>query len=144
MTLRHAATLIAVAALAVPGLTAAEAAGPAFKIHAKVKMVSGGGTVLRQKGSFSGAPLGRGTVDVSTRLGARKGTRVTFVLKNGRGSVRGAGYADVKFKGTNITYTGTARISGGTGDFAGLRRNGLRFSGTGDLAGETFVVDIAG
>ena len=33
---------------------------------------------------------------------------------------------------------------GGTGAFAKIRRAGLRFSGRGDLAGETFAVDIGG
>lgn len=138
------ATVTAALLLGGAVLTPAEASAPKFKIHADVKMLPGGGTILRQRGTFSGAPLGRGKVDVATRLGARQGTRVTFTLKNGRGSVRGAGYAQVKFQGTNITYTGKADITGGTGDFADVRRKGLRFSGRGDLAGERFAVDIGG
>jgi hypothetical protein len=145
MTARTAlVALTATTALAAGSLATAQAAGPAFKIHASVKMLPGGGTILKQRGTFSGAPLGRGTVDVATRLGARKGTRVTFTFTNRRGSVRGIGYAKVKFKGTVITYSGTAQVRGLSGDFAHLRRNGLRFTGTGDMAGETFAVDLAG
>ncbi|HWT92317.1 MAG TPA: hypothetical protein VN238_04925 [Solirubrobacteraceae bacterium] len=139
-----AVALTAITALGAASLAPAQAAAPTFKIHAEVKMLPGGGTILRQRGTFTGAPLGRGTVDVSTRLGARKGTRVTFTLKSSQGSVRGAGYAQVKFKGTVITYTGTADITGGSGDFADVRRKGLRFRGTGDLAGDRFAVDIGG
>lgn len=141
---RLAVVLAAGAAIAVPSLSPAQAAGPVFKIHAKVKMLPGGGTVLKQRGTFSGAPLGRGTVDVATRLGARKGTRVTFVFTNARGSVRGSGYAKVRFDGTVIHYAGTASVRGRSGAYRSLRRDGLRFSGTGDMAGETFAVDLAG
>lgn len=136
--------LTTVAVLGGALLAPAEASAPRFRIHADVKMLPGGGTILRQTGTFRGAPLGSGKVDVRTRLGDRQGTRVSFTLKSSRGSVRGAGYANVKFKGTNITYTGKADITGGTGDFAGVRRKGLRFNGKGDLAGERFAVDIAG
>jgi hypothetical protein len=124
--------------------TAADSAVQSVNIHATVRMLPGGGATLVQEGTFAGAPLGRGDVRVRTRVGAGRGSVVTFVLSNGRGSVRGSGDVAVTFKGSLILYRGTAKITGGTGAFRGMRASSLRVSGRGDIAGEKFVVDIAG
>jgi hypothetical protein len=118
-------------------------AGP-VKIHATVHMLPGGGAVVLQAGTFSGTPLGRGTVKVRTRVGAGRGSTVSFVLANRRGTVSGTGDCAVTFKGSQILYRGTAKITGGTGAFRRLRADHLRVSGRGDIAGEKFIVDIAG
>jgi hypothetical protein len=123
---------------------AADSAVQPVNIHATVRMLPGGGATLVQEGTFAGAPLGRGKVRVRTRVGAGKGSVVTFVLSNSRGSVRGSGDVAVQFKGSLILYRGTAKITGGTGAFRGLRARSLRVSGRGDIAGERFVVNIAG
>jgi hypothetical protein len=112
------------------------------KIRATVHLVPEGGATLVQKGTFSGAPLGRGSVTVRTTLGAGGGATVTFVMSNRRGTARGRGNCAVEFKGTQIIDHGTAR-TGGTGAFRGLRVRGLKVSGHGGIAGENFIVDVA-
>jgi hypothetical protein len=138
------AVACALAAAAAAWPTAADSAVQPVDIHATVRMLPGGGATLVQEGTFAGAPLGRGHVRVRTRVGAGRGSVVTFVLSNGRGSVRGSGDVAVTFKGSLILYRGTAKITGGTGAFRAMRASSLRVSGRGDIAGERFVVDIAG
>jgi hypothetical protein len=123
---------------------AADSAVQSVNIRATVRMLPGGGATLLQEGTFAGAPLGRGNVRVRTHVGAGRGSVVSFVLSNSRGSVRGSGDVAVTFKGSLILYRGTAKISGGTGAFRGLRARSLRVSGRGDIAGERFVVNLAG
>jgi hypothetical protein len=113
------------------------------EIRATVHLVPARGATLVQKGTFSGAPLGRGSVTVRTTIGAGRGAKVAFVMSNRRGTARGTGNCAVEFKGTQIIYHGTAQITGGTGAFRGLRVRGLKVSGHGDIAGESFIVDVA-
>lgn len=115
-----------------------------FDIRANVKMLPGGGSSLVQAGTFTGAPLGRGKVRVRTFVGQGRGSVVRFRLWNARGSVTGTGDCAVKFKGSEILYSGTARITGGTGAFRGMHGSGLRVSGRGELSGEHFAVRVTG
>jgi len=140
--LRLAALACSVGVAAAVPATATSAT--AVRIHATVHMLPGGGATVLQRGTFSGAPLGRGTVRVTTHVGQGRGSVVDFVLTNGRGSVRGTGDCAITFKGSQILYRGTARFTRGSGAYRKLRASRLTVSGRGDLDGGKFIVDITG
>jgi hypothetical protein len=147
MTLRLSA--FAVTAVALLGLAAgrppvAESATRALDITNVVHPVDDGGDTLRQRGTFAGAPLGSGTVNLVTKVGEGDGATVTFSMVNARGSVQGTGNLSLQFKGATIIYRGTAKITRGTGAFRSIRAKGLRVSGSGPLSGETFKVRMTG
>lgn len=123
---------------------AAESAGRRLDVTADVSLVSGGGSVLRQRGTFAGAPLGKGTVTLRTSIGAGAGATFSFEMFNARGSVHGSGNVALEFKGETIVYLGTAKITQGSGAFRSTRARRLRVSGSGPLSGETFHVRLAG
>jgi hypothetical protein len=104
----------------------------------------GGGATLRQQGSFSGAPLGAGSLSVSTDIGRGSGAVVRFSMANARGRVWGSGDVRVTFRGSTVIYDGSARITGGAGAFSRIRCRGLHVSGRGDLTGSRFAVHLAG
>ena len=115
-----------------------------MKITAKVHMLAGGGSTLTQAGTFTGAPMGRGKVRVRTNVGSGKASIITFVFSNGRGTLRGTSDCAVTFKGSEVHYRGTAKVTGGTGAYRGMRSSRLRVSGHGELADENFLVTLAG
>ena len=119
-------------------------AGRRLDVTATVRMVPGGGATLIQKGTFRGAPLGRGTVRVSTQVGKGRGSVVRFTMRNSGGSVTGSGDVAVTFKGSQILYSGTAKITSGSGRFSHMRAGGLHVSGHGEVSGEKFVVRLTG
>jgi hypothetical protein len=52
----------------------------------------------------------------------------------------GVGTGDVKltFRGSKVTYSGSARITGGSGAFSRMRGRGLRLTGGRDMTGSRF------
>ena len=144
--MRRAAALLAACALAAAvAAPAGRAAGARpLDIRATVRLGADDGVTLRQSGTFAGAPLGRGSLRMSTRVGLGCGAVVSFVLANGRGSVRGRADVALTFRGASISYDGRASIASGTGAFRGLRASGLRVTGRGEVAGDTFAVRITG
>jgi hypothetical protein len=123
---------------------AATAAGPKVDIAADLTLIPGGGSVLRQRGTFTGAPLGTGTLTLRTTVGGGDGATFSFEMFNARGRVHGSGNVALDFKGATISYHGTARITQGTGAYRSIRASRLRVSGSGPLSGETFHVRLIG
>jgi hypothetical protein len=139
--------ILTVAALAAAGLGlgAAQAqASQRFDISGHVNAPDTSGATLRQSGPFSGTPLGPGTVKVTTKVGAGKGARVSFRLLNRHGQVWGSGDVRLTFRGSKVTYTGSARITGGSGAFSRMRGSGLRLTGGGDMTGSRFPIRLTG
>lgn len=137
---------------AIAALTSVAAASPAMahraskplNIRARVHMLAGGSSTLSQAGTFTGAPMGRGKVRVRTNVGRGDGSIITFVFSNSRGTLRGTSDCAVTFKGSQVRYRGTAKITGGTGAYRGMRSSRLRVSGHGELADENFLVSLVG
>ena len=135
-------TLATLAALA---LTAAPAqAAQTFDVSGQVRMLPGGGSTLRQTGSFSGTPVGRGTVNVATQVGRGHGALVSFRMFNARGQILGSSDVKVTFRGSTVSYSGVARITRGTGAFSRLGGSRLRISGRGDMTGSRFPLRLIG
>ena len=139
--------ILTVAALAAAGLglgTAQAQASQRFDISGHVNAPNSSGATLRQSGTFSGAPLGPGSVRVTTKVGEGKGARVSFKMFNRRGQVWGTGDVKLAFRGSKVTYSGSARITGGSGAFSRLRGSGLRLTGGGDMTGSRFPIRLTG
>jgi hypothetical protein len=135
------------AALAAAGLalTAAPAsAAQRLDVSGQVHMQPGGGSTLRQTGSFSGTPLGTGSINVTTNVGRGHGAVVSFRMFNRRGQVWGTGDVKLTFRGSRVSYAGSARITGGSGAFSRIRGSGLRISGGGDMTGSRFPMRLTG
>jgi hypothetical protein len=127
------------------GLAATQAqAAQRFDISGQVGAPDNVGATLRQSGPFSGTPLGPGTVNVTTTIGVGQGARVTFRMFNLRGQIWGTGDVKLTFRGSRVSYDGTARITGGSGTFARMRGNGLHLTGGGDMTGTRFPLRLTG
>lgn len=136
-----------VAALAAASLGLAATGAPAAQrldITAQVNAPNNSGTTLRQSGPFRGAPLGSGTLNLSTAIGEGDGARVSFRMFNRRGQVWGTADVKLTFRGSRVSYNGTARIAGGSGAFSRVRGNRLRLTGGGDLTGSRFPLRLTG
>jgi hypothetical protein len=150
MTLRrHPLALAALlAALAAVGVLqrppSALARTLAVNITGHARVVPGDGTALDQVGSFSGRPLGHGTLRLRTRLGQGPGAVFTFTLSTGRGSVSGSGTIALKLGKKLVSYRGTADITSGTGAFRSYRARGLRVTGSGGLTAKQFPIRLTG
>jgi hypothetical protein len=135
-------TLATLAALA---LTAAPAqAAQRLEITGQVRLLPGGGSTMRQTGSFSGTPFGSGTINVTTNVGRGRGAVMSFRMFNRRGQIWGSGDAKLTFRGSKVSYSGTARITGGSGAFSRIRSNGLRISGGGEMSASRFPLRLTG
>jgi hypothetical protein len=123
----------------------AVAAEQAFDVTASVRLVPGKGATLIQRGTFSGTPVGRGTIRLRTRLGQGDGATFSFVMRTRRGTLHGSGSVALDFRGQTVVYHGTADITHGGGAYAGHRARGLRVSGSGPLHGDRgFSFRLAG
>ena len=138
---------LTVAALAAAGLGLAATqahAAQRFDISGQVNAPDNNGATLRQSGPFSGTPLGAGTLTVETAIGQGAGARVSFKMFNRRGQIWGTGDVKLTFRGSKVSYDGTARITGGSGAFRNIRGSGLRLTGGGDLTGTRFPLRLTG
>ena len=68
----------------------AAAGSPPLNLRVSVSLAPGSGASLRYRGTFTGAPLGRGKVDLLTRLGGDGNATVTYTMSNRRGSISGS------------------------------------------------------
>jgi hypothetical protein len=140
--MRSLVLLLLLAACVAPA-TAAAATRP-LDITSKLRLLDDGGGTLNQRGEFNGAPLGRGTVTLKTDVGKGSGATFTFKMVNRHGQVFGSGDVRLTFRGSTVTYRGTAKITSGNGAFARYRASRLTVSGSGPLTGETFTVRLTG
>jgi len=139
-----AAVACGVAVALLPGPPVAHGAARPLDIRATVRLVPGGGATLLQRGSFAGAPLGRGTLSLRTRIGEGDGATFSFVMAGAGGRLHGSGNVRLTFRGSTVIYRGHASIAAGSGAYRGMRASGLRVSGRGPLTGETFDVRLTG
>jgi hypothetical protein len=136
--------LTALAAGLAPSAADAGASARPVRVRFDVRMLDDGGTTMRQTGTFSGAPFGRGRVDIRSEVGQGKGAKVTFLLTTPAGKLRGTGEVKLTFSGTNVRYSGTAAIVAGTRRYAKARSRSLRLDGGGDMTGDHFSVRLTG
>jgi hypothetical protein len=138
------ATLAALCAVALQRPPSALARSLPVDISGSARVVPGNGTALTQVGTFSGRPLGQGSLRLSTRIGQGKGAVFTFTMTTGRGSVSGSGSIALKLGKKLVTYHGTASITSGTGDFRSYRAKNLRVTGSGGLTAKSYPIHLTG
>lgn len=132
---RLALLLVLAGAVLVPA-SPASAASHADNSTATVRKVSGSGAKTVYAGNMTSTALGRGSVRQTVILG--KGLKVTgrYVATYKGGTVRGTVKAQAKISGGKITFTGSARITGGTGQYRGASGSST-YTGTANLTGTT-------
>jgi hypothetical protein len=122
---------------------------------ASTRTVSASGTVkyvkreastkkIEQRGTVNGSPFGRGTLVLRSKLAARKTLEYSVTLTTSRGRVTGAGRATLKASGSQADYSGTLRITGGSGAYRGISKRTLKVTGRGDSTARSTTVRISG
>jgi len=131
---------IALAALAVATVPAALAAAPAQRI---VPVAFVGSTqlttvesplVLEDTGTVKGSPVGSGDIVLDYTLRPKRSiATVAWTITNGSGTVTGTATAYYTTSNVAITFTGTGRITGGTGHSKTGKKEAISFRGTATL-----------
>ena len=148
-SLRSALAVAAAVSACLLGLASARpqpaAAGMApLDLRVSVSLAPGSGSTLHYRGTFTGAPLGRGKVDLRTKLGGAGDATVTYVMSTSRGTIGGAANVTLAYSGSIVTYTGIASITNGTGAYRRVRSRSLRISGHAGLTAERVTLSLAG
>jgi hypothetical protein len=147
-TRRIAARLAAALSLGVcllgVGETAAHARARPLNLRVTARLVPGSGSALHYRGTFTGAPFGRGRVDVRAKMSGAGNADIRFTLSNGRGVMRGAGRALVTFRGSTATVRGTLSITGGSGAYRRVRARTLRLAGSSAAADTLSTMRVTG
>jgi hypothetical protein len=113
-------------------------------LRVSVSLAPGSGAVLKYRGSFTGAPLGRGKVSLVTRLGGGDDATVRYTMSTSRGSFSGSANVTLSYHGSTVDYRGRATITKGTGAYRRLRSNDLRIAGTAGLTAERVTLSLSG
>ncbi len=133
-TRRIAARLAAAVSLGVcllgVGETAARARTQSMNLNVTAHLVPAAAATLHYRGTFTGAPFGRGRVDVRAKMSGAGDADIKFSLTTSRGTMRGVGRAVVTYRGTTAFVVGTVSLSRGTGAYRRFRARTLRLSGS--------------
>jgi hypothetical protein len=113
-------------------------------LRVSVSLAPGSGSTLHYRGTFTGAPLGSGKVDLRTTLGGGGDARVTYTISNRRGSISGSADVTLAYSGSTVTYKGAASITKGTGSYRRVRSHTLRISGRAGLTAERVTLSLSG
>jgi hypothetical protein len=122
----------------------AAAGMPPLDLRVSVALAPGSGSTLHYRGSFTGTPLGRGKVNLLTKLGGAGNATVTYTLSNSRGSMSGAANVTLSYSGSTVTYKGAASITKGTGSYSRVRSRTLRIAGRAGLTAEHVTLSLSG
>jgi hypothetical protein len=97
---------------------------------------------LEDRGTMTGTPFGPGSATLDVKLAGGRATG-TFLFAGARGSVRGTLNLTYVITGNEITFDGSADITGGTGAYKRLSGQGLKAHDHNTLDGQsgTFSLD---
>jgi hypothetical protein len=127
--------LLPLSLLAAAGLLVATPAASArtvkYEATGSVRAVKQVGSTVTYQGRVSTKRFGAGKVRQRLRLSGLSATG-TFRVRYPGGTLRGRVSARAQLAGGHATFSGTLRITGGTGRFAGARGTGT-YSGTSSL-----------
>jgi hypothetical protein len=115
-----------------------------LRLRVSVSLAPGSGSTLVYRGSFTGTPLGRGRVELRTRLGGAGDATVSYRMSTSRGTFSGSARVTLSYHGSSVTYRGRATITSGTGAYRNLRSDDLRIAGTAGLAAERVTLGLSG
>lgn len=113
-----------------------------LNVNANLHLVGRPGHTLTEQGSFTGTLSG--TVSSrSVAISTSHGTG-TFTMSTKHGSFSGQGISHSRIVGATAYFSGTAKIVGGTGEWAHALGSVLAFSGTVDRQNYQFNEHITG
>ncbi len=142
------AAILAVAAAA-GGLAATAATAPrAVPVHligrtSLDKVVTP--TLLVDRGTVRGSPVGSGKIRLVYRLHPKSGIATTrFTITNARGTVSGTATSRYAVTRLHITFTGAGSITRGTGSYRRIRGRPLAFDAVHSLTGKREVIAFTG
>ena len=113
-------------------------------LRVSVSLAPGSGAALKYRGSFTGAPLGRGKVSLVTRLGGGGDATVRYTMSTSRGTFSGSARVTLSYHGSTVGYRGRATITKGTGAYRRLRSSNLLVAGTAGLTAERVTLSLSG
>jgi hypothetical protein len=90
-------------------------------IGATKSVGSPGPGMIEDRGTVTGEPFGEGNVDIVVTFGDGNTATGTVEIETVRGSAFGTIAMTYVIRGSEITFTGTATFSGGTGEFRGIK-----------------------
>jgi hypothetical protein len=114
-----------------------------LSIDGKTKEVGTSAAGINDRGTVTGTPFGKGTVDIVVSLANGKATG-TFRLLYPKGSVIGTVDMPFKITGGEIDFRGTAKLTGGTGAYRGITSGTLAAHDHNTLDGQNGVVTLTG
>jgi hypothetical protein len=117
---------------------------PPLDLRVSVTLAPGSGSTLQYRGTFTGAPLGRGKVNLRSRLGGHGDAVVSYTLTNSRGSVSGSANVTLAYSGSTVSYKGVASITSGSGSYRRVRSRTLHIAGRAGLTAETVTLSLSG
>jgi hypothetical protein len=122
----------------------ASAGTQSMDLRVSVALAPGSGSTLEYRGTFTGAPLGRGKVDLRTRLGGAGSATVSYTMSTSRGTISGSANVTLAYSGSTVTYKGRASITKGTGAYRRVRSRTLRIAGRAGLTAERVTLSLSG
>jgi hypothetical protein len=125
------------------GAATRPAAPQLLDLSVSVSPVPGSGATLNYRGTFSGAPLGHGTVTLATKLVGGNAT-FAYVLTTAKGTLRGSGTVTLSYAGSTVNYSGTAIMGKGTGAYRTMRATGLSISGSSVVTSQHTTLMLTG
>jgi hypothetical protein len=147
------AAALAIAALAALGASASALTGAttpptAVGVHLTGRTAlakARSSTVLIDRGTVSGSPIGSGRITLVYTLDPTAGTASTrFTIVNARGTVTGRATSRYAVTRLHITFTGTGTLTGGTRAYAGIRGAPLAFDAVHSVTGRKEAVALTG
>jgi hypothetical protein len=112
-------------------------------IEGDTRNVGLAGGSLVDRGTVSGTPFGKGTVEITVSLAGGRATG-GFRMLFAKGSVVGTVDMPFTIAGGEIDFRGTARITGGTGAYRGITSGALQASDHNTLDGQNGEVVVKG
>jgi hypothetical protein len=142
------AATVAVLALATAAGAAAPPVPTAIGVHLSGRTAlakAESPTVLIDRGTIRGTPVGSGRITLVYRLHPKVGVAsTTFRIVNGQGTVTGRAVSRYAATRLHITFTGVASLTGGTGAYRGMRGRPLAFDAIHSITGRREVVILTG
>jgi hypothetical protein len=112
-------------------------------LNAKTKEVGSSAAGIHDRGTITGTPFGKGSIDILVQLNGGKATG-TFRMTFRKGSVTGTVDMPFTITGGEIDFRGTAQITGGTGAYRGITSGKLQAHDHNTLDGQNGVVEVSG
>ena len=146
-----AALLIAVPAAGATQATATKptkipASGSAIVVAGKIHLDTvTSPLVLVDTGTFTGTPFGSGTTTQTYTLNPATGrARTAIELVTATGTITASAVSYYTTNNVTISFSGVARITGGTGAYAGLTSGALEFQALHSITGKREVFLLLG